>query len=132
MTYWIRGVVTGAVLSALLVTDAAVATAQEPPSGTAPVTVTLSQELVTRLCERRLPKIEARTDRLITRITGDADTRGSAEWLRAKAARERDAGRETSARLLDERAERRAGRVDELKRIQQWAQDFRADHCGPT
>lgn len=115
---------TTAVLGALLVTTAPVATAQEP------VTITIDQEQVTRLCDRRLPKIEDRVTRLLTRITADADTRGSADWLRARANRERSAGRETSAELLDERAERRAGRVDDLTRIQGWAEDFRAEHCG--
>jgi hypothetical protein len=94
-----------------------------------PVTITLSPEQVQNLCEKRLPKIESRTTRLLERIQGDATVRGSVEWLRAKATKERDAGRETSAQLLEERADRRAGRVDQLNQIKQWATDFQTQHC---
>ncbi len=121
----------------LLVGGAATASADPstppsaPSSGTyGPVTVTLSPEQVQNLCEKRLPKIEQRATRLLDRIQGDASTRGSVEWLKAKAAKERDAGRETSAQLLDERADRRAGRVDQLNKIKQWATDFQSQHCG--
>lgn len=115
-----------AVLTAgLMVGGAATASAE----GTEPVTVTLSPEQVADLCEKRLPRIEKRTTRLLDRINGDATVRGSVEWLRARAAAERDAGRETSAQLLEERADRRLGRVDQLNQVRQWVTDFRADHC---
>jgi hypothetical protein len=123
MTFLKRGAAIGAVLSALLVTGGSVAIAQEQGEPAEPA------ERATVFCERWLPRIETRTARLVERITGDADTRGSAEWLRARAGRERDAGRETTARLLEERAERRTGRVEELKQTRQWAEDFRAESC---
>jgi hypothetical protein len=113
----------GSVLAAALMVGG---TATEPP---APVTITLSPEQVTRLCEKRLPKIEQRVTRLLDRINGGPEVRGSVEWLRARAATERDAGRETSAQLLEERADRRAGRVDELDQITRWTADFRTEHC---
>jgi uncharacterized protein (DUF885 family) len=94
-----------------------------------PVTITLSPEQVQNLCEKRLPKIEQRTTRLLNRIQGDASVRGSVQWLKARAAKERDAGRETSAQLLEEKADRRAGRVDQLNQIKKWATDFRTEHC---
>lgn len=103
------------------------ATASADPSE--PVTITLSPEQVQNLCEKRLPKIEARTTRLLDRIQGDATVRGSVEWLRARATKERDAGRETTAQLLEERADRRAGRVDQLNQVKQWATDFQTQHC---
>lgn len=118
--------ITAAIAAGLALTGTATATAQTDE----PVTITLGAEQVQHLCEKRLPKVEKRVDRLLTRINGDAQTRGSAEWLRAKAATEREAGRETSAELLDERADRRLGRVDDLTKIKQWVTDFKTDHCG--
>jgi hypothetical protein len=130
-----RIVVGGAVVGSVLFGGAAVATAQEDPS-TQPtpsepgsVTITLSPEQVTRLCENRLPKIEKRTSRLVERIQGDESTRGSAAWLRARAKKERDAGREETAQLLEERADRREGHVDQLNKINKWATDFQTQHC---
>lgn len=101
---------------------------QPAPSGS--VTVTLSPEQVTFLCERRLPKIETRSSKLVERIQGDENTRGSAANLRARADREREAGRDTTAQVLEERADRREGFVDDLNKINKWAADFRTEYCG--
>jgi len=121
----------GGVLAVGLVTGgAATAGATMDTDPSTPVTITLSPEQVQNLCEKRLPKIEQRTTRLLDRINGDATVRGSVEWLRARATKERDAGRETSAQLLDERADRRAGRVDQLNQVKQWVTDFQTEHCG--
>ncbi|HEX6359812.1 hypothetical protein [Actinophytocola sp.] len=109
----------------LLLTGAATASAD--PSE--PVTITLSPEQVTHMCEKRLPKIERRVTRLLDRINGGPEVKGSIEWLRTRAATERAAGRETKAERLEERADRRSGRVDDLNQIKQWAADFRAQHC---
>lgn len=122
----------GSVLAAGLVLGGA-ATASATTDATdpsyPPVTITLSPEQVQNLCEKRLPKIEQRTTRLLDRINGDASVRGSVQWLKARATKERDAGRETSAQLLEEKADRRAGRVDQLNQIKQWATDFQTQHC---
>jgi hypothetical protein len=131
-----RIVIGGAVVGSVLFGGAAVATAQEDPS-TQPapssepgsVTITLSPEQVTFLCEQRLPKIEKRTSKLVERIQGDENTRGSAAWLRARADREREAGRETTAQVLEERADRREGHVDQLNKINKWATDFSTQYC---
>lgn len=114
-------------LAVALVIGGGAATASADPSE--PVTITLSPEQVQNLCEKRLPRIESRVTRLLDRIQGDATVRGSVEWLRAKATTERDAGRETSAQLLEERADRRAGHVDQLNQIKGWVTDFRTQHC---
>jgi hypothetical protein len=114
-------------IAGLLVGGAATASATTDPSE--PVTITLSPEQVQHLCEKRLPKIEQRITRLLDRINGGPEVRGSVEWLRARATTERDAGRETTAQLLEERADRRAGRVDQLNQAKQWAADFRTEHC---
>jgi hypothetical protein len=120
-------VVAGLVLGGAATAGAATGAVTTGPSE--PVTITLSPEQVANLCEKRLPKIERRTTRLVERITGGPEVRGSAEWLRAKAATERDAGREASAQLLEERADRRAAKVDKLNQVKQWAADFRTEHC---
>lgn len=117
-----------ALTAALLVGGAATASATTTDPSE-PVTITLSPEQVQQLCENRLPKIEQRVTRLLDRINGGPEVRGSVEWLRAHATTERDAGRETSAQLLEERADRRAGRVDQLNQAKQWAADFRTEHC---
>jgi hypothetical protein len=132
-----RIVVGGAVVGSVLCGGAAVASAQgtaqeDPSTQPGPVTITLSPEQVSRLCERRLPKIEKRTSRLVERIQGDENTRGSAAWLRARAGAERAAGHEETAQLLEERAERREGLVSDLNNINKWAVDFRTEHCEST
>ena len=126
-----------AIVGTVLFGGAAVASAQGDPSSSAPapsepgsVTITLSPDQVGFLCEQRLPKIEKRTSKLVERINGDENTRGSAAWLRARAKRERDAGRETSAQLLEERADRRESHVDQLNKINKWATDFSDQYCG--
>lgn len=118
---------TSALTIGLVLAGAATASAQTDPSE--PVTITLSAEQVQHLCEKRLPRIEKRVGRLLDRINGGPEVRGSAEWLRARATKEREAGRETSAQLLEEKADRRAGRVDDLTKVKQWATDFRTAHC---
>jgi propanediol dehydratase small subunit len=117
----------GLVLGGAATASATTGTSTPAPG---PVTITLSPEQVQNLCDKRLPKIEQRTTRLLDRIQGDASVRGSVQWLKARAAKERDAGRETSAQLLEERADRRGGRVDQLNQIKQWASDFQSQHCG--
>lgn len=128
-TSWIRrAVLAGCAVAAGFTMSAGVAAAEQPPS--TPVTITLSPEQVAFLCDKRLPRMENRTTKLIDRINGGPEVRGSTKWLQEKAKQEREAGRETSAQLLEERAERRAGRLDELNKIKQRVSDFRTQHCG--
>ncbi|GAA3021196.1 hypothetical protein [Actinokineospora globicatena] len=107
-------------------TGAGVAAAQ--PS--TPVTITLSPEQVTAICQKRIPRIEQRVGRLVERINGGAEVKGSAAWLRARADKEQAAGRGTSATLLREKADRRAGRVDQLTKAKQRAEEFKGKYCG--
>ena len=95
-----------------------------------PVTITLSPEQVQKICEKRIPRIETRIDRALARINGGADVRGSVAWLRERAEAERAAGRETSAQLLEERADRRADRVPQLEQVKTRVAEFRSAHCG--
>jgi hypothetical protein len=124
--------VTGCAVLALSLAGPVAASAEQPPPSSQPgsVTVTLSPEQVTFLCSKRLPKVESRTSKLIERINGGADVKGSVAWLKKRAEDERAAGRQTSAQLLDERAQRRAGKVDELTKVKGWATDFRSKYCG--
>ncbi|WP_436492713.1 hypothetical protein [Actinokineospora sp. HUAS TT18] len=126
-TKWAAAVAVAA--SMTLAGVAAAEPSQPSPSGQ-PVTVTLSAEQVQFLCEKRLPKAEKRVTKLLERINGDAGTKGSVAWLKARAEKERAAGRETSANLLEEKAERRAGRVEQLNKIKGWVTDFQTQHCG--
>lgn len=118
--------VVAAIVSGVSLVGAGVAVAQ--PS--APVTITLSPEQVRKLCEKRLPKAEKRIARLLERINGGAEVKGSVAWLKARAEKEKAAGRETTAQLLEEKAERRAGRVEQLNKAKERVADFQSKHCG--
>ena len=123
----------GVLAACLAISVPAVASADPAPStssGPGPITITLSAEQAQFLCTKRLPKVEQRTKKLIDRINGDANTRGSTKWLQARAQKEKAAGRTTTAQLLTERAQRRAGQLDKLNQINQWATDFSAKYCG--
>lgn len=125
-----RIAVTVLALAAFGVAGGVPASAQ-PTSNPAPgpVTITLSPEQVTFFCERTA-KVEKRVAKLTERINGGADVKGSTAWLKARAQKEREAGHETSAKLLEERAERRAGRVEALNKAKAWATEFHSKYCG--
>lgn len=122
----------GCLAACLALAAPAVASAQptSAPAPAGPITVTLSAEQAQFLCTHKVPKIEERTKKLVTRINGDASTKGSTKWLQARAQKEKDAGRSTTAQLLTERASKRAGQVDKLNQINQWATDFATKYCG--
>ena len=126
-----RIAVVGAALTAVTLAGSTAAGADPTPAPTpsGPVTITLSPEQVGLLCGR-LSKADTRAGKLIDRINGGPDVKGSTEWLKARAKKERDAGRETSAKVLEERAERRAGRIDALNKIKAFAADFKTKYCG--
>ncbi|GAA3009078.1 hypothetical protein [Actinokineospora diospyrosa] len=121
-----RATIITALTLALSAATAGVASAQ--PS--TPVTITLSPDQVATICQKRIPRIEERTTKLIDRINGSADTKGSAAWLRARADKEQAAGRQTSATLLRERADRRTAKIDQLTKVKQRAADFKNKYCG--
>ncbi|TDQ05481.1 hypothetical protein [Labedaea rhizosphaerae] len=119
----------GCLAACLAVAAPAIASADPAPTP-GPITVTLSADQAQFLCTKRLPKVQERTKKLVARINGDENTRGSTKWLQARAQKEKAAGRTTTAQLLTERASRRAGQVDKLNQINQWATDFSAKYCG--
>ena len=126
-----RIAVTGLALAAVTLAGSTAAgadpTPSSPPSG--PVTITLSPDQVGMLCGR-LAKVDTRADKLINRINGGADVKGSVAWLKAKAQKERDAGHADAAKRLEDRAAKRAGRIDELNKIKSFANDFKSKYCG--
>lgn len=122
----------GCLTACLALAAPAVASAETttPAPAPGPITITLSAEQAQFLCTKRLPRVERRTKKLIDRINGDENTRGSTKWLQARAQREKDAGRTTTAQLLTERSERRSGQLTKLTQINQWATDFATKYCG--
>lgn len=126
-------VTTAVVLSGLGLVNTGVAAAEastQPPAEPGSVTVTLSPEQVEFLCQRRLPRLADRVERLLDRIQGGPEVRGSVAWLTDLAERERAAGRETTASLLAEAAERRAGWVSPLRDAGGRIAAFQQQYCG--
>ena len=135
-TRWTRLAVVGCATAAALTLGGAAASAEtgapatSNPAPSGPVTITLQPDQVQFLCDKRLPKVEQRVTKLIDRINGGPDVRGSVANLKKRADAEKAAGRTTSAQLLTEKADRRAGRIDELNKIKGWVSDFRTKYCG--
>jgi hypothetical protein len=125
-----RSVIAGCGVAAMLaITPVAMAdgTTSAPPTSYAPIT--LSPEEAQQLCGQFLPKLADRTKKLTDRINGGAEVKGSVAWLKARAQSQRDKGHTAAADLLDQRAQRRAGRLDDLKSAQQKLEAFKTAHC---
>ncbi|MEJ1110764.1 MULTISPECIES: hypothetical protein [unclassified Kribbella] len=127
----VRGMAWGTsavVLLSGLVGGTTVASADPTPTPTyAPIT--LSPEESQRLCAEVLPKLIARREKLATRINGGADVKGSVAWLKARAAKQKAKGHEKVAAQLEKRAERRAGRLEQLAKIKGELEAFKTKHC---
>ena len=80
------------------------------------------------VCTQRIPKALARIDTLLTRIDGDASTRGSTAWLQGRANRVR-ATHPALADLLDQRAMDRPATIQELRTLQTQLQDVQRKDC---
>jgi hypothetical protein len=91
--------------------------------------VTLSPEDSQRLCGEVLPKLIERREKLATRISGGADVKGSVAWLKARAAKQKAKGHEKVAARLEKRAERRAGRLEQLGKIKTELEAFKTRTC---
>lgn len=123
-----RAVVVGATALLLTSLGAGAARADEPapaPSPGASVDVdvdvdgdqvTLTTDLATaRAACARVDTARDRLTRLVGRIQADAGTTGSVAWLRDRAERAADEGRDDQSGILAGRADRRAGWVDDLE-----------------
>jgi len=119
----------GTAVVALVIAPAASAQTESTQGSAQPAPITLSPEESAQLCDEMLPRLQKRTDRALERISGGPATPGSAEFLRERAKNQRDKGHPQIADRLDKRAERRAGRLDDLTRIKQRLADFGAKHC---
>jgi hypothetical protein len=81
------------------------------------------------VCTKRIPALLSRIDKLTARINGDASTRGSTAWLKAKADKARAAGHTAGADLLDARAAARAARLDRLAQLRTQIQGVQSKDC---
>lgn len=90
-------------------------TSTPAPSGTA------TRELPARLKRAclRIPKLETRTDKMITRLNGDASTRGSLLWLQARIDDATAKGRTQLATVLTNRLKVRTQTLTVLTNRQQ-------------
>ncbi|GHF48247.1 hypothetical protein FHX82_001335 [Amycolatopsis bartoniae] len=121
----------GAVVALAAGVPAASAETTETTEPTTPTyaPVTLSPEESQHLCADVLPKMLDHRAKLTARINGDANTKGSVAWLRARADAQRAKGHTKAADQLVVRADRRAGRLDDLKSAQDRLNAFKTAHC---
>ncbi|WP_186382705.1 hypothetical protein, partial [Amycolatopsis rhizosphaerae] len=91
--------------------------------------ITLSPEEAQQLCGTMLPNLLSRTDKMLTRINGGADVKGSVAWLKAQADSQRAKGHGDRADRLEQRATRRASRTADLQSVQQRLNAFKTAHC---
>lgn len=109
-----RGIVAAALALGALAMPATVMAA-EPDTPSAPSAV--DDELGPRL-ERaclRIPNLQIRTDNLLARITGDAETIGSLLWLQVQIDRAERLNREDLVTVLENRLAVRTATVDVLE-----------------
>ncbi len=71
----------------------------------------------TAACDR-LKKHDQRRQAVLTRLQGDANTKGSIAWLTAKAAAATTAGDTARAQLYTDKAALRSALVDPLKKVE--------------
>jgi hypothetical protein len=132
-TAWGRRTVVAACGVAAILTVTPVASADTTnPATPSYAPITLSPQEAQQLCANTLPKLADRAAKLLTRINGGADVPGSVAWLKARAQSQRAKGHDQLADQLDQRAQRRAGRVDDLKSVGQRLDAFKAEHCKVT
>lgn len=127
-----RAAVIGCGVAALLAVGVPTAFADtSTPASPAPSygPITLSQQEAQQLCGSMLPNLLSRTEKMLTRINGGADVKGSVAWLKAQAESQRAKGHTERADRLDQRATRRAARADDLRAAQQRLNAFKTAHC---
>jgi hypothetical protein len=123
-TRWQGGLAVLVATAGLLLTAAGTATADEGTEPSPP----RSQSA---LCTHRIPAVLDRIERVTDRINGDAQTRGSTAWLKAKSEQARSAGFTALADLLDTRVQARPQRLDELDALKGDVQGVLAADCAP-
>lgn len=128
-----RLAVTGCAVALGLGAGAPFASAAQPPAPAPPVApITLSPEESQQLCQDMLPRLDRRVDTLVKRINGGPEIKGSVQNLKARAQDQRAKGHTRLADRLDRRAQRRAGRIDDLNQVKSRLDGFRSAHCVPA
>ncbi len=115
--------------SALMISGAGVAAADEPGATATQGPITLSPEQAVQVCTRRIPATLARIDRVGERITADASTPGSTAWLEVRLDRAQAAGRTQEADRLRTRIDGRSDARDRLAAAEARVTAFRDAHC---
>ncbi|MFI7122760.1 hypothetical protein [Amycolatopsis sp. NPDC049868] len=99
------------------------------PAASAQAPITLSPEESRTLCAEWLPKLTQRTTKLTERINGGPEVRGSVANLKARAEGQRKKGHNDTADRLQQRADKRSGRIPELTAAKQKLDAFAGAHC---
>lgn len=113
----------------LLLAGPVPATGDERAPEPGPITITLTPERSQQICDVRIPRLLERIDGVTARINGDADTPGSIAFVEARVADLRAEGKDDAATLLQQRADRRAGRVQLLAELRERVVAFDTRHC---
>jgi hypothetical protein len=129
MTKWMSRIAVIGTTAVLGFTLTGIANA-EPSNEPAPIT--LSPEKVKKICEVRVPRIEARIAKATERINGGPEAKGSTQWLKAQAQKATDAGKTDRAKLLNDRATVNADRLVTLDNSKKRVEKFKSDHCNYT
>ena len=85
---------------------------------------------VKKVCDQRIPKLEEKAGKLLTKITGGADVAGSAANLRARAERAKTAGNAAQADWLTDKATRRDARATLVRDTQSKLTAYKQKYCG--
>ena len=118
-----------AVAAGLLLTGTGTAVADDPGTAAPQGPITLSPEQATYVCTTRIPAILSRVDRVTTRITADAGTRGSTAWLQARHDKAQAAGRTEEAARIQKRIDGRPAKLDKLADAKKRVTAFRDANC---
>ena len=113
------GIITA--LSATVLSAGLMVTGVHAASATSSITLPpggVLEQRVTHFCAR-VPDLLTRADKAQARLTGDASTKGSLAWLKAREAQATAKKHPRVARRLDQRIERRTQRLAKLPQLKQ-------------
>jgi hypothetical protein len=115
----------------LALTGAHVASASTAASTAASITLPsggVLEQRVTKFCDR-VPALIQRADKAQTRIGGDADTKGSLAWLKAREAKAKANGHPRVVKRLERVIDRRTERLAKLPELKTKLSQAK-DECG--
>ncbi|MET0132381.1 MAG: hypothetical protein ABW215_02185 [Kibdelosporangium sp.] len=79
-----------------------------------------------KVCEQRIPKLETRANKLLTRLTGGPEATGSAANLRARAERAKN---DAQKDWLNGRAQHRDDRAAQVRKTIDQLNAYKQKHC---